>query len=156
MLAGSVVDSLAENFITTDGLDRHQHGVAPGHQKRDQREFGRIGLQHWRKKMPLHMVYAEHRDPPGERQAGRDAGANHQRTNQPRPGGVSDTGDFFCADLAALEYLLDKLWQLSYMVARGQFRHNATKFPVQVHLTVQKMRQQASLAVVQRNGGLIA
>ncbi|MNZ97186.1 hypothetical protein D3C78_1164120 [compost metagenome] len=127
-----------------------------GHQQGDERKLRRTLLEHRRQQVPFHMVHADRRHAPGQRQGLGAGGADQQRADQPRPGGIGHRVDIGETAAGFLQHLANQRQHALDVVARGQLGHHAAIDPVQVDLTEQGVGQQAALAVVQGDAGFVA
>jgi hypothetical protein len=73
-----------------DAINFREQGVAAGHQQRDKREFRRLGFQHRRQQVSLHVVHLDRRDAQRPGQAAADRSTGHQRPDQSRAGRVGN------------------------------------------------------------------
>ena len=91
--AGRIVDRLADDFVFADRIDAHELRVPARNEQCDERHFRlRIGQQR-REQMRFHVMDADGRHIERPRQRSADGGADHQRADQPRPGGIGDAVD---------------------------------------------------------------
>ena len=127
-----------------------------GNEQGDERKGRRLLFQHRRQQVAFHMMHAHGRNAPGERQGLGAGGADQQRTNQPGAGGVGDGLDLLAAGAGLIQHLADQRQHAFDVVARSELRHNATIDAMQIDLTEQRVGQQAALAVVERDAGLVA
>ncbi len=153
-LAHRIVERGSEQFVLAECAHRNQHRMPPRHQEREERELGRIVLEHRREEMALHVVYRDDRTVPGQPQARRHAAADHQCADEARPRGVGDR--IGALDACLRQHLLHQRQQAPDVVARGYFRHDSAVNRVQVHLAVQRIGEQAPFRGIQRDPGLVA
>ncbi len=98
-------------------------------------------------------MHGQDRAAPGHPEAGRHATTHHQRPDEARACRVGDRVRPFDAGLP--QHGPDQRQQHAHVVARGDLRHDAAVHGVRVHLAVQRVRQQAFAAAVQRHTGLV-
>ena len=130
--------------------------MATGHQQRYEGKGRRVRLQHWRQQVTFHMMYADGRYAPGPGQAAANRRADQQRANQSWTTGIGDTIDRIRRDASGAEDFLQQRQGLAHMIARGQFRHDATILGMQRDLAVQGVREQATITVIEGDTGFIA
>ena len=99
-------------------------------------------------------MHRHQRASPGQRQAVGQPAAHHQGAHEPRPRGVGH--GIRPLDPRLGQHLANHRQQPADMVTGGDFRHNAAIHRMQIHLAVQRLRQQAPFGVVQRGAGLVA
>ena len=105
--------------------------------------------------MPLHVVDTECRHTPTESQAAGQGGANHQGSHQARAGGISHAVYILRAETRFIEHLFQQRQRLAHVVPGSQFRDHAAVLLVHRDLAVQCVREQAGLAVVERDARLV-
>ncbi len=128
--------------------------MAAGHEQREEREFRRALLEHRRQQVAFHVVYRDHGTVPGEAEAIGQPAADHQGADEARPRRVGDGVRLLDAGLA--EHLLYQRQQPPDVVAGGDFGHDPAIDRVQVHLAVQRVRDQPGFGAVDRDAGLVA
>ena len=106
--------------------------------------------------MAFEMVYAQRRYAQREGERIGDAGADQERTGEARPLGVGDGVELGELRPGLAHHPADQRQHAPDMVARGEFRDHAPVFLVHRDLGVQRVRQQAALAVIQRDAGFVA
>ena len=98
--------------------------------------------------MAFHVMHADRRDVPGERQR-LGAGSPHQQgADQAGARGVGDRVDLGGHAVGLGQHLADQRQHALDVITRGQLRHNAAIDAVQVDLTEQCIGQQAAFAVI--------
>jgi hypothetical protein len=154
--AGRVVLGFAEDPVPTDAAYLDQQGVAARDLQRHEREIRRVGLEGRREQMALQVVHPDDRDPPGVAERSRDAGTDQQRPDQPRPRGIGNPANGLRRDPRIADGRLDHRQQALDVVPRSEFRHHPAMPPVQLDLAEDPVGDEAFLAVVERNRGLVA
>ena len=80
---------------------------------------------------------------------------SHQGTHQAGTSGICHAVNIGAIATGPGEHLLHQWQGLANMVAGGQLRHHATVLHVNIHLTEQRISQQATPGIVERDTGLI-
>ncbi len=94
---------------------------------------------------------------PRDRAIGAPHRCTHQQgADQARACRVGHAVDVLAGTAGLRQAFIEQRQQLAHMVARGDFRHHAAVFGVDMGLRIEGMRQQAPLAVINGNPGLIA
>ena len=89
-------------------------------------------------------------------QAASEASTDQQRAGQPWSFGVGHRihiGQWYAG---LLQRAVQQWQQAADVIARGQLRHHAAIGVMQGHLRMQRMREQAALAVIERQAGFVA
>lgn len=155
-LTGRIIDGLPQHFVVTDPADTHQQGVSAGDQQRHKREFRRIIFQHRGQQVSFHMVHAHRGLVPRKRQAAADGRPHQQSAHQARTTGISDPVDIILAAPGMRHRFLDQRDGLTNMITRRQLWYDAAVIGVQLHLTVQPVRHQPLLDIIDSYTGLVA
>ena len=155
-LARSIVHGFAHDTILTNAVYPYQQGMTTGHQQRHERKRWRVRLQHGRQQVTFHMMHADGRHAPGPGQAAANRRTDQQRANQPRTTGIGDAIDRARRNACSTEDLVQQRQGFAYMIARGQFRHDAAILGVQRDLAVQGVREQATITVIEGDAGFVA
>ena len=106
--------------------------------------------------MALQMMHADHRHIPGITQRTGDRGANQERADQSRPGGIGNAVNGLRRGSCLGDGLVDHRQQPFDVVPRGQFGYHPAMLAVQLDLAENPVREQALVAVKHGNGGLVA
>ena len=155
-LAHGVVEGVAQHPVAADAGDLHQHRVPAGDQQGDEGKGGRIGLEHGRQQMAFHVVHRHRRHAKTEGQAAADGRPHQQRADEAGAGGVGHAFDIAQRQAGAGEHLPHQRQGLAHVIPRGQLRHHPAELGVQGHLAVEGVGQQAPIAVVEGDAGLVA
>ena len=98
--------------------------------------------------MALEVMDAERGNAERERERIGDAGADEERAGQPRPLGVGDGVDVREPGPRLAHHLADQRQHAPDVIARGEFGYHPAVFAVHRDLRMQRMCEQAALAVI--------
>ncbi len=106
--------------------------------------------------MSFEMMHAQRRDAQREAQPVGDARADQQRAGKPRTLRIGDAVEVGKRSAGLAQHRLGQRHHPTDVVARRELGHDAAVGFVHRHLRMQRMREQAANAVVQRQPGLVA
>ena len=102
------------------------------------------------------VVDAKRRHPPRPGEAPAERGADQQRSDQPRAGGIGHSIDVSGPRAGLLQHPPHQRRQPPDVIARSELRHHAPEFGVDGALRVHGVCEQAARGVVDRDAGLVA
>ena len=102
------------------------------------------------------MVHADNRDAERMSEAVGGRGADQQRARQARAFRVGNSGELLQATAGLLQQSAGERQQAPDVIAGGELRHHAPIVGVQPRLGVEHVSEQAAVAVVERDPGLVA
>ena len=155
-LAHGVVQRFAEDVVLAHAAHRGEQRVPARHQQGGERKPGRVRLEHRREQVAFHMMDADRRHVPGQRQAPPDGRAHEQRPGQARAGGVGHPAHLLRPGRGLVHDQLEQRQGLADVIAGRQLRHHPAVGGVQIHLRIKPMRQQAPVRVEQGHAGVVA
>ena len=144
-----------EQLVAPETAHLHQHRVTARDEQRDEGEGRRRRLQHRRQQMPFHVMDGDGRHGQRVGQAAGERATHEQCADEARTGRVGNAVDCLQSCRRLPQHLRDERHHLADVIARGQLRHHPAILDVHVHLAVQGVREQATLAIAQRDPRLV-
>ena len=105
--------------------------------------------------MALHVMHAKARHAQARRDRAPERGTYHQRPDKPRTCRVRHAVDVAPLNTPLGEHLINQRQGFSHVVTTGKLWHHTAILRMDFDLRIKRIRQQASLGVIQRHPGLI-
>jgi len=129
--------------------------MASGHEERDEGKARRVAVEERGEQMALEMVHADRRDAEPESKAVRERRADEERAREPRTLREGDRIQLALRGAGSMQHRAHEGKYAPDVVSRRELGHHAAVLIVQRHLRVQRMRQQAAIAVVDGYAGFV-
>lgn len=155
-LSCRIVQRLSEDAVPPKARYFHQHRVPARDLQGHEREIRRVRLQRRRQEMPFEVVHADDRHAPGIAQRAGEAGADQQRANQTRPGGIGNPVNGLSRQPGLGQGVVNHRQQALNVLAGGELGDDAAVLRVQRDLAEDAVGEQALMAVVEGDRGLVA
>ena len=151
-----IVHRLPEDAVRPDRRDFDELGMSTRDEQREERERGRVGLQHRGEQVAFHVMDRERRHVPRTGQAPAERGADQQRPHQSRTRGIGHAVDVGGPGVRLGEHPPHEPGQTANVIARGKLRHHASVLGMDGDLRMHEVGEQTARGVVHRNSGLVA
>jgi hypothetical protein len=116
-----------------------------GHQQGHEGELRcLIRLEHWRQQVALHVMHTQHRNAQPQANAVPGPAPTSSAPASPGPCGIGHAVDVAGGAAGVLQDLFNQWQGFAHMVARGQLRHHAAVFHMNIDLAKQCVGEQAA------------